>query len=637
MKKIISILTVISFFIYTAPMTFAGTFYDVPTDAWYFDYVEQLVDDGVVDTGDYYRPADPLNRAELVKIVITAIDGLADYKAPVIPTFDDVADDAWYYDYVESAVQLRIIEGYKDKNGLLTGLFGPNDNINRAAATKILVNGFSIPKDIDPPSVFPDVTESDWFYDFVVTAYNEKILDGYDNGYFGPADPVTRAQIAKMITITMNPPIIIYEDETQPEEPIEPAPSEAEPSEGEEPDAIPNNATLETGNLTGGANEQFVASYNFRGLYEGFYIQTLTVVNDIIGDNFGDDPSPSPAIKNVIIKYPDDNGKLKIHKNPLTADGKAKFSDLTFFAPRDEHAFLEIYVDINPSSIGESLSGEVIRIGLQNVNNDPTTFKAIGAVSSESNTLSSGSLLSDSQSPKYFVIRKSIPMFSVLNNDSGLFNGENNLIGFQISAGEAGSVSFGRIVFNVYVSDNAGNNLTLNDFRLLRGSTFLGDKVNIYDATGGADITGTGGGSVMNGLSNIIVSFNEEEIISAGDIRTYYLKAGAQNVEPDDSISTTIGRDDESVSLTGLSADTNENTGRIYKNGNASDGIFVNADDFSKALGNNRNIIWSDRSADLHLYPTVAIGTVTDGSGSYDFTNGYLLNVVNLPTVTISN
>ena len=188
LKRAVATLAAGALFASSAGVAMAQTFNDVTTDAWYYDYVEQLVDDGVIDAADNYRPADALNRAELVKIAITAIDGLAGYEAPATPTFDDVPADIWFFDYVEAAVQLGIVNGYTDASGNLTGYFGPGDTVNRAAATKILVNAFSVPTDLDPASIFPDVKSSDWFHDYVVTAYNQTVLDGYDNGYFGPAD-----------------------------------------------------------------------------------------------------------------------------------------------------------------------------------------------------------------------------------------------------------------------------------------------------------------------------------------------------------------------------------------------------------------------------------------------------------------
>ena len=204
-KRAIAAFAAFTLFVSTASVAVAQTFNDVPTSAWYFDYVEQLVDDGVVDASDNYRPGDALNRAELVKMAVTAIDGLAGYEAPATPTFEDVPADAWFFDYVEAAVQLGIVNGYTDAAGNLTGMFGPSDVVNRAAATKILVNAFSVPTDLMPASVFPDVKTGAWFHDYVVTAYNQSILDGYDNGYFGPADPVTRAQVAKLVVNSQNP------------------------------------------------------------------------------------------------------------------------------------------------------------------------------------------------------------------------------------------------------------------------------------------------------------------------------------------------------------------------------------------------------------------------------------------------
>lgn len=181
------------------------SFKDVPCEAWYFDYVEQLVDQGIIDAGEYFRPNDPLSRAELVKMVVTTIDGLADYVAPATPTFDDVPVSAWYYDYVEAAVQLGIISGYTDASGNLTGQFGPGDSVGRAAATKILVNAFAIPTTLSPASPFADVVPGQWFHDWVLTAYNQSVVDGFADGLFHPSDLLTRAHMAKWLVNAQNP------------------------------------------------------------------------------------------------------------------------------------------------------------------------------------------------------------------------------------------------------------------------------------------------------------------------------------------------------------------------------------------------------------------------------------------------
>ncbi|MBU1682371.1 S-layer homology domain-containing protein, partial [Patescibacteria group bacterium] len=495
----------------------------------------------------------------------------------------------------------------------------------------------------NPGSVFPDVTQGAWYYNYVVTAYNNSFINGYDSGYFGPADGVTRAQAAKMIVNFMGEQIGEPIGE-QIEEPVEnPIEEEEEPVEEEEEEVVEgtpaeaNTASISEMNLLSGSSEQFVARYNFRGLYEGFNIQTLTVVNDVVGDNLGDDLSNSPAIKNITIKYPDIDGMLQTRTSSFSANGSVKFANLDFYAQRNEDTFLEIYADLNSfSEIGESLSGEVIRLGLQNVNNSTSTFKAVGAISSNTLTFGSGMLILSGDTPDTFVVRKSVPSFSINDTDSNLLNGENVLIGFTITADDAGSIGFGRITFDVSVSDSAGADLALSNFKFYRSSTYLDDEVNIYDATGIADVSPAGGGSISNGLSSVVVSFNEEETVSAGSSSTYYLKAEAVSVNSSDQISSRIKTDDQAAMLTGLTANNNENTGRIYVNGDATDGIFVNANDFCQTLDTARGIIWSDKSADNHSYPTINACAVTSGSGSYDWTNGYLLDVSSLPLVTIS-
>lgn len=61
---------------------------------------------------------------------------------------------------------------------------------------------------------YRDVNYGDWFYDFVSWAYDSKLMSGYDSGYFGPADTLTRGQFA----------IIFHRYDGSPEVPAEEAP-----------------------------------------------------------------------------------------------------------------------------------------------------------------------------------------------------------------------------------------------------------------------------------------------------------------------------------------------------------------------------------------------------------------------------
>lgn len=86
-----------------------------------------------------------------------------------------------------------LMSGYAD------GDFGPGDPVNRAQVVTILWRVSGEPT-ADAPD-FPDCDYSDTsFYGGAVAwARSSGVADGYANGAFGPSDPVTREQLAKML------------------------------------------------------------------------------------------------------------------------------------------------------------------------------------------------------------------------------------------------------------------------------------------------------------------------------------------------------------------------------------------------------------------------------------------------------
>lgn len=196
--------------------TAAAQFSDVPMSAWYFDYVNDLVDMGIVsgNPDGTFRPDNSLNRAEMAKIasnvakksgVITSED------ASGAPAFRDIPAGEWFTAYVNLAAKNKLFEGYRDAAGNLTGFFGPGNLVNRAEASKVLLLAAGVPEMLTPGAPFMDVASTDWFYPYVTSAYNWSILDGYKTadgkltGYFGPGDPVTRAQISKIAVLAQDP------------------------------------------------------------------------------------------------------------------------------------------------------------------------------------------------------------------------------------------------------------------------------------------------------------------------------------------------------------------------------------------------------------------------------------------------
>lgn len=106
-------------------------------------------------------------------------------------TFSDVDADAWYHE----AVDYVLNEGMMTGNG--DGTFTPGTALNRAMLVQILYNIAGRPEVVTDKS-FSDVPEGVWYYNAVMWAAENGIVQGYGNGIFGAADNVTREQ---MVTI----------------------------------------------------------------------------------------------------------------------------------------------------------------------------------------------------------------------------------------------------------------------------------------------------------------------------------------------------------------------------------------------------------------------------------------------------
>ena len=369
-------------------------------------------------------------------------------------------------------------------------------------------------------------------------------------------------------------------------------------------------------NLVAGSTNQLVAKYRFKALREGFTVNKLTITNDtaLAADGFDKDATEATAaVSNITVKYPDINSVTQSKTSALSA-GSTTLSGLGFYVPAGEDVYLEVYADVSSmAAVGAALSGQGFRLGLQDIDNTISTFEAVGTSSSSTENFLSAvpgvvtPRVNSSATVKNFVVRKTMPTFAKASGSTNLVNGENTMYGLTITADAAGSVGFARLVFDYSLSVGAPATP-----KFYRGSTLITD----------ATLTDTG--------TEIIVAFDQEETVSAGSSKTYYLKATVAGAASGDSMTTSLGNGDESVVMAGLTA----NMGKIYV---AVTGVFTAAaNDLSTLWVANRNIIWSDKSSDTHAYPTVAGGTVTIGTGSADWTNGYLLKATELTSNTLS-
>lgn len=172
-------------------------FLDLPDTHWAYAYVGYLFCQGVV--GGYpdgtFRPDNGSTRGQFAKMVVLGM-GWVPYN-PITPTFSDVPPASTFYTYIEAAFLHGVIGGYND------GTFRPNNPVTRAQAVKMLVLGRSWPLLNPPTPTFPDVLASHWAYSYVETALAHGIAGGFGDGTFRPEQPISRAQLAKMVAMAM--------------------------------------------------------------------------------------------------------------------------------------------------------------------------------------------------------------------------------------------------------------------------------------------------------------------------------------------------------------------------------------------------------------------------------------------------
>ena len=117
----------------------------------------------------------------------------------ICQTFSDITTHDAFCEILKTVNQDNIITGYSD------GTFKGDNQINRAELLKITLAYANIeilsPAKNEP--IFSDVNPDEWYANYVYTAKNLGIIDGYPNGTFKPAQAVNKAEAIKIILKTL--------------------------------------------------------------------------------------------------------------------------------------------------------------------------------------------------------------------------------------------------------------------------------------------------------------------------------------------------------------------------------------------------------------------------------------------------
>lgn len=147
-----------------------------------------------------FHPADPLTRGDFVSLVKTVI--------PTMPPcmtahFSDVPVDHPDCSAIQGLALVGIVNGYGDNT------FRPEANMSRQAAAAMITRFVSLmmPDNIELDTcqgdVFPDVGPANPFCAEIEWLASEGVANGYADGGFHPAAPISRQAFAAFLVRAM--------------------------------------------------------------------------------------------------------------------------------------------------------------------------------------------------------------------------------------------------------------------------------------------------------------------------------------------------------------------------------------------------------------------------------------------------
>ncbi len=189
----------------SAPASGDYLYSDLPGSHWANDYIVLMTEKGLLNGYEdgTFRPDSNISRAELVAIIYRV------YNSEVVQTgvtdieFTDVSADEWYTPYIYWAAGAGYINGYEN------GTFMPDEYITREDICVILnrvieKQGITLVSQAAEAIEFADSIEiSDYAVDSVKNMQNLGVISGKENNMFAPKENATRAEISKMVALSL--------------------------------------------------------------------------------------------------------------------------------------------------------------------------------------------------------------------------------------------------------------------------------------------------------------------------------------------------------------------------------------------------------------------------------------------------
>ena len=175
-------------------------FQDLDQAAWARDAIVYLAQRGIINgrSSTEFAPNDSITRAEFAQLVINmyGLNAVTSANVNVTSNFADVQSGTWYYNAVNIAANLGIVNGYPDGN------FYPNNLVSRQEMALMMYRVANKANAkltaVNEQKVWSDPV-ADWAADAVTTLQMAGVINGTSDTTFEAEAGATRAQAAQMI------------------------------------------------------------------------------------------------------------------------------------------------------------------------------------------------------------------------------------------------------------------------------------------------------------------------------------------------------------------------------------------------------------------------------------------------------
>lgn len=144
------------------------------------------------------RPDASMTRAEAATVFYRLYDG--EYPAFTRRmsngTFEDVKTDYWFYKEVETLYNIGIVDGTDEYK------FSPDAPVTRAEFAVMAARFADL--DYTGGNIFDDVPNGHWAYSYINAAANAGWVEGYPDGSFRPDEPISRAEVVRLVNGVIN-------------------------------------------------------------------------------------------------------------------------------------------------------------------------------------------------------------------------------------------------------------------------------------------------------------------------------------------------------------------------------------------------------------------------------------------------